>query len=190
MAEEIHLNADSQSLLDQVNELFPRGNVFVQFDDQNKSGYVRHDQAKTDTLPGGIVITVTDVTAPNYTASHELLLLLMLLRGFPQFFFNLSLGKEELDDQLMMISTDLYDTAMHRVVVSEQRKHGLIDDQVEAEYLKGIQATLSPEKGGNDEEGTLRLLTLLDAMVFYGDHLDQYSDQMQKDYPIAYQAAD
>lgn len=189
MAEKVSLNQASQSLLDQVNELFPRGNVFVQFDEDKKSGYVRHDQAKTDTLPGGICITVTDVTAPNYTASHELLHLLMLLRGFPQIFFNLSLGKEELDDQLMMMSTDLYDAAMHRVVVDEQRKHGLIDDQVEKEYLKGIQATIQPEKGGNDEEGTLRLLTLLDAMVFYGDHLDQYSGQLKADYPVAYAAA-
>lgn len=190
MPKEIKLNEASQSLLDQVNELFPRGNVFVQFDDQKKSGYVRHDQAKTDTLPGGICITVTDATAPNYTASHELLHLLMLLRGFPQIFFNLSLGTEELDDQLMLISTDLYDTAMHRVVVSEQRKHGLIDEQIEQEYLKGIQATIEPEKDSNDEMGTLRLLTLLDAMVFYGDHLDQYSDQLKKDYPVAYKAAD
>lgn len=189
MPKEIQLNEASQSLLDQVNDLFPRGNVFVQFDDK-KSGYVRHDQAKTDTLPGGLCITVTDATAPNYTASHELLHLLMLLRGFPQIFFNLSLGKEEMDEQMMMISTDLYDTAMHRVVVSEQRKHGLIDEQVEKEYLKGIQATIDPEKDGNDEESTLRLLTLLDAMVFYGDHLDQYAGTLKQDYPVAYAAAE
>lgn len=189
MPKKIQLNEASQSLLDQVNDLFPRGNVFVQFDDK-KSGYVRHDQAKTDTLPGGLCITVTDATAPNYTASHELLHLLMLLRGFPQIFFNLSLGKEEMDEQMMMISTDLYDTAMHRVVVSEQRKHGLIDEQVEKEYLKGIQATIDPEKDGNDEESTLRLLTLLDAMVFYGDHLDQYAGTLKQDYPVAYAAAE
>ncbi len=114
----------------------------------------------------------------------------MLLRGFPQIFFNLSLGKEEMDEQMMMISTDLYDTAMHRVVVSEQRKHGLIDEQVEKEYLKGIQATIDPEKDGNDEESTLRLLTLLDAMVFYGDHLDQYAGTLKQDYPVAYAAAE
>lgn len=189
MPEPFKLNAQAQSLLDAVNDLYPEGSVFVQFDQDKKSGYVRHDQAKQTTLPGGLVITVTDMTAPNYTASHELLHLLMLLRGFPQIFFQLSLGNETLDEQMMIMSTDLYDVAMHRVVVAEQRKHNLIDEQVEQEYLKGIQHTISKENGKSDDERTLRLLTLLDAIVFYGEHLDKYQDQLENDYPVAFAAA-
>ncbi|WP_251548142.1 IpaB/EvcA family protein [Limosilactobacillus caecicola] len=191
MPEKFKLNQAAQSLLDAVNELYPEGNVFVQFDeDKEPVGYVRHDQARQTNLPGGLVITVTDMTAPNYTASHELLHLLMLLRGFPQIFFQLSLGDEQLDEQMMIMSTDLYDVAMHRVVVAEQRKHNLIDDQIEAEYLKGIQATITKETaGGEDDERTLRLLTLLDAIVFYGGHLDKVRDQLEQDYPLAFAAA-
>ncbi|EEU29923.1 hypothetical protein HMPREF0501_01388 [Limosilactobacillus coleohominis 101-4-CHN] len=191
MPKPFQLNQEAQSLLDAVNELYPEGSVFVQFDqDKEPVGYVRHDQARQTTLPGGLVITVTDMTAPNYTASHELLHLLMLLRGFPQIFFQLSLGDEQLDEQMMIMSTDLYDVAMHRVVVAEQRKHGLIDEQVEVEYLKGIQATISKENDqGDDDERTLRLLTLLDALVFYGDHIDQVKDQLTTDYPVAFAAA-
>lgn len=188
MPQEIKLNKEAQSLLDSVNELYPQGSVFVQFDEQ-KSGYVRHDQAKATNLPGGLVITVTDATAPNYTASHELLHLLMLLRGFPQIFFDLSLGKPELNEQMMMMSTDLYDICMHRVIVKEQREHGFVDETIEQEYLKGIQATIDPEQAEQDEQEVLRLLTLLDALVFYGDHLDQYEDRFEKDYPQAYAAA-
>ena len=106
-----------------------------------------------------MVIIVTDLTAPNYTASHELLHLLMLLKGFPQIFFQLSLGDKELDEQMMIMSTDLYNIAMHRVVVAEQRKHGFITDEIEEQYLKGIEHTLTPEKE-EDDERTLRLLTL------------------------------
>lgn len=190
MPERFKLNDEAQSLLDAVNELYPQGTVFVQFDEGQKSGFVRHDQAKQTTLPGGLVITVTDMTAPNYTASHELLHLLMLLRGFPQIFFQLSLGDEQLDEQMMIMSTDLYDVAMHRVVVAEQRKHGLIDDEIEDQYLKGIQATISKEQGQADDERTLRLLTLLDAIVFYGDHLDRYREQLSTDYPVAFAAAE
>lgn len=190
MPEQFKLNKEVQSLLDAVNELYPEGSVFVQFDENNKAGYVRHDQAKQTTLPGGLVITVTDMAAPNYTASHELLHLLMLLRGFPQIFFQLSLGNEELDEQMMIMSTDLYDVCMHRVVVSEQRKHGLINDDVEEKYLKGIQATIDPEQGaGDDDQRTLRLLVLLDALVFYGDHLEKVEDQLKSDYPVAFAAA-
>lgn len=188
MSEEIKLNAANQELLKQVNELYPEGTVFVQFHGE-KSGYVRHDQATQKTLPGGLFIIVTDLTAPNYTASHEFLHLLMLLRGFPQIFFQLSLGDKQLDEQMMIMSTDLYNVAMHRVVVAEQRKHGFIDEQIEQEYLKGIEHTLTPEGGKGDEEKTLRLLTLLDALVFYGDHLDQYEETLKAKYPEALAAA-
>ena len=188
MSEEIKLNAANQELLKQVNELYPEGTVFVQFHGE-KSGYVRHDQATQKTLPGGLFIIVTDLTAPNYTASHELLHLLMLLRGFPQIFFQLSLGDKQLDEQMMIMSTDLYNVAMHRVVVAKQRKHGFIDEQIEQEYLKGVEHTLTPEGEKGDEEKTLRLLTLLDALVFYGDHLDQYEETLKAKYPEALAAA-
>ncbi|MBB1070414.1 IpaB/EvcA family protein [Limosilactobacillus sp. RRLNB_1_1] len=188
MTEEIiKLNKENQALLDQVNSLYPEGSVFVQFHG-DKSGYVRHDQATQQTIPGALVIIVTDLTAPNYTASHELLHLLMLLKGFPQIFFQLSLGEKELDEQMMIMSTDLYNVAMHRVVVAEQRKHGFINDQIEEEYLKGIEHTLTPEKE-EDDERTLRLLTLLDALVFYGDNLSKYEKVLEEKYPLALAAA-
>lgn len=185
--ERITLNKENQALLDQVNSLYPEGSVFVQFHG-DKSGYVRHDQATQQTIPGALVIIVTDLTAPNYTASHELLHLLMLLKGFPQIFFQLSLGDKELDEQMMIMSTDLYNIAMHRVVVAEQRKHGFITDEIEEQYLKGIEHTLTPEKE-EDDERTLRLLTLLDALVFYGDHLSKYEKTLAEKYPLALAAA-
>ena len=185
--ERITLNKENQALLDQVNSLYPEGSVFVQFHG-DKSGYVRHDQATQQTIPGALVIIVTDLTAPNYTASHELLHPLMLLKGFPQIFFQLSLGDKELDEQMMIMSTDLYNIAMHRVVVAEQRKHGFITDEIEEQYLKGIEHTLTPEKE-EDDERTLRLLTLLDALVFYGDHISKYEKTLAEKYPLALAAA-
>lgn len=186
--EEIKLNATNQALLDEINSLYPDGTVFVQFHGK-KSGYVRHDQATQKTLPGGLFIIVTDLTEPNYTASHELLHLLMLLKGFPQIFFQLSLGDKELDEQMMIMSTDLYNVAVHRVVVAEQRKHGLINDQIEEEYWKGVEHTLTKEGAKDDDERTLRLLTILDALVFYGDHFDKFADRFKENYPEALAAA-
>lgn len=190
MTEEIKLNKANQDLLDQVNDLFPRGSVFVQFHGK-RSGYVRHDQAETTNLPGGLVITVTDLTEPNYTASHELLHLLMTLRGFPQIFFELSLGDKQLDEQMMIMATDLFNTVAHQIVVAEQRKHGLINEKIEQEYFRGITETLTDETGKDDGERTMRLLTLLDALVFYaGGHMtaDQL-DELQERYPVALSSA-
>lgn len=190
MTEEIKLNKANQDLLDEVNDLFPRGSVFVQFHGE-KSGFVRHDQAETTNLPGGLVITVTDLTEPNYTASHELLHLLMTLRGFPQIFFELSLGDRQLDEQMMIMATDLFNTVAHQIVVAEQRRHGLINEQIEQEYFKGITATLTDEGDQDDGERTLRLLTLLDALVFYaGGHLtEQQEEELQRRYPVAWASA-
>jgi hypothetical protein len=100
------------------------------------------------------------LTAPNYTASHELLHLLMILSGFPQVFFSLTTGNPDLDQQLMIMGTELYDIVSHEVVVSEQRKHGLITPEINDLYLKGVDYTLKPEPAERDDEMTLRTLTL------------------------------
>lgn len=180
----VPLKAATEELLDRVNDLYPTGTVFLDFEG-DQVGYVRHDQAQQKAFPGGLMITLTDLTEPDYTASHELLHLLMLLQGFPQIFFQLSLGDDELDEQMMIMATNLYNVAMHTVVVDEQRKHDLITDQIEDEYLAGIHEILSDETADEDNERTLRLLTLLDALVFYGDHLDRVADDLTTRYPLA-----
>ncbi|PWF99337.1 IpaB/EvcA family protein [Levilactobacillus bambusae] len=187
--DEIELNEATQSLLNAVNDLFP-GNVSVQFIGQLQSGYVRHDQSQQVQSGKDLMVQIADLSAPNYTASHELLHLLMVLRGFPQVFFSLTTGNEQLDQQLMFMGTELYDIVCHFVVVDEQRKHGLINDEVEAMYLKGIKHTIKPEPEPLDDEMTLRLLTLLDAMVFYGDRFDEVKPELERDYPVALAAAE
>ncbi|GAA6113490.1 MAG: IpaB/EvcA family protein [Apilactobacillus sp.] len=187
---EIELNQDTQSLINVVNKFFP-GTIEVQFIGQLQSGYVRHDQAQVVQDGKNLYVQISDMSAPNYTASHELIHLLMTLRGFPQIFFTLSTGQDELDEQLEVMGTELFDIIAHFVVVSEQRKHGLIDDEIEQMYLKGIQNTIKPEPEELDNEMELRLLTLIDARVFFGDKFDQLARKtLEKDYPTALAAAD
>ncbi|WP_125582525.1 IpaB/EvcA family protein [Levilactobacillus cerevisiae] len=187
-AKDIQLNKEVQSLLDQVNALYP-GKVEVQFIGELQTGFVRHDQAQQMQMGKDIAIQVADLTAPNYTASHELLHLLMILSGFPQVFFSMTTGQPQLDEQLMIMGTELYDIVSHEVVVSEQRKHNLIDDHIKDLYLKGVTATLKPEPTPVDDEMTLRTLTLLDALVFFGTDEDAIMAQFEKDYPISFAAA-
>lgn len=186
----IELNDDTQSLINVVNKFFP-GKVEVQFIGQLQSGYVRHDQAQVVQDGKNLFVQVSDLSAPNYTASHELLHLLMTLRGFPQVFFSLSTGDDSLDEQLEIMGTELFDIVAHFVVVSEQRKHGLITDDIEKMYLKGIQNTIEPEPKELDNAMELRLLTLIDAHVFYGDKFDDFArPTLEKGYPVALKAAD
>lgn len=185
----IELNEEVQSLLKAVNATFP-GNVRVEFNGDTKAGYVRHDQSQQIPNGGDIVVQVNDLTAPNYTASHELIHMLMVMKGFPQVFFSLTTGTDQLDEQLMIMGTELYDIVAHFVVVSEQRKHGLIDDEIEALFLKGIQETIQPEPTPRDDQMMLRLMTLLDAFVFYGDKIDKVSAQLKADYPESFAAAE
>ena len=187
-AKDVQLNDQVQDLLNQVNNLYP-GKVEVHFIGQLQAGFVRHDQAQQMQMGKDIDIQVADLTAPNYTASHELLHLLMILSGFPQVFFSLTTGNPDLDQQLMIMGTELYDIVSHEVVVSEQRKHGLITPEINDLYLKGVDYTLKPEPAERDDEMTLRTLTLLDALVFFGSDNQAINDQFTKDYPESFAAA-
>lgn len=185
----IELNDNVQDLINTVNAFYP-GTVKVTFIGQIQTGYVRHDQAQVVQTGKDVDIQIADLSAPDYTASHELIHLLMILRGFPQIFFSLTTDNDQVDEQIKIMATELYDIVSHFVVVAEQRKHHLIDDEIEAKYFKGIYATINPEPTDGDSQMTLRLLTLLDALVFYGDRIVAVKDQLTTDFPVAMAAAE
>ncbi|USS87066.1 IpaB/EvcA family protein [Fructilactobacillus cliffordii] len=189
MANDVNLNPAVQDLLNTVSRFFD-GDVQVQIIGDLKSGYLRHDQVQTMQDGQHLFVQLSDVTDLNFLASHELLHVLMTLRGFPQVYFPLTTGDEQLDEQLRYIGTDLFDTVSHFVVYAEQRKHGLIDETVEEEVVKGIRQTITPEQGQVDAEMITRLVTVLDAFVFLGDHFDNYRYLFDHDFPIATKAAE
>lgn len=186
---ELKVSQQVKDLLSATNSIFP-GNVTVTFGDQ-KAGYVRHDQATQLMQDGDIEVHVSDITAPNYTASHEVMHLLLLLQGFPQMTFNLTTNNAQLDEQLMAIATELYDAVAHVLIVQKQREHNLIDPEIEDLYFKGIYATIDPEDPNQDDAMmTLRLLTLTDLLVFFnGDLGDQRLAKVEADFPKSWAAA-
>lgn len=186
---ETKLNQTVTDLLSTANSLYP-GNISVSFG-QNQSGYVRHDQAQQVMNDGDLTVQVNDVTAPNYTASHELLHLLLLLQGFPQITFNLTTRDQQLDEQLMAIAMELYDMVSHVLVVGKQRQHDLIDANIEDLYVKGVYATIDPEDPKKtDAMMTLRLLTLTDLLVFFdGELTPELIGRVADDFPQAFPAA-
>lgn len=195
MAEEkIELSAPVKELLDEVDALYPLGMVHVDFTG-DKSGFVRHDQANLKQVPGMMVVQVSDLTEPNYTASHELLHLYYTLKQYPQVLFNLTWGDEDLDDQSRMFATGLYDAVMHRLIVAEQRKRGLINDQIEQEYLMGLKDALpkedaDPLASADQKMNTLvRVINLFDALIFYREHLAAVEKELVANYPYALSVA-
>lgn len=186
---ETKLNQTVTDLLSTANSLYP-GNISVSFG-QDQSGYVRHDQAQQVMNDGDLTVQVNDVTAPNYTASHELLHLLLLLQGFPQITFNLTTRDQQLDEQLMAIAMELYDMVSHVLVVGKQRQHDLIDANIEDLYVKGVYATIDPEDPEKtDAMMTLRLLTLTDLLVFFdGELTPELIGRVADDFPQAFPAA-
>lgn len=195
MAEEkIELVAPVKQLLKEVDDLYPLGMVHVDFTG-DKSGVVRHDQAELKQLPGMMVVQVKDLTAPNYTASHELLHLWYTLKQYPQVLFNLSWGDKDLDDQSRMFATGLYNAVMHRLIVADQRKWGLINETIEQEYLKGLEAALpeedaDPLSSADQKMNTLvRVINLFDAVTFFGNHLAIVEEELNQRYPYALKVA-
>lgn len=186
---EARLGQATQQLLKQINDIFP-GEIMVRLGNEN-SGTIRYDQATRDMMGSRLLIQVNDVTAPDYTATHELMHILMSLTGFPQVMFDLKFADDQFTEQLMIMTTRLYDVVAHQIIVQEQRKHGLITPAVMDAYADGVTATLTKEGDQNDDEAALRLLTLLDAFTFFNGEEDKrkYMNRFRKDYPIAYAAA-
>lgn len=188
MAEELKLGPKAKSLLNAVSRFFD-GDVQVQFIGNLKSGYVKHDQAQIMQDVKNLFVQINDVTEPDFTATHELLHLLMTLRGFPQIYFPLTTGDDALDEQLRFIGTELFDVVAHFVVYSEQRKHGLINSKIAEEYIKGVRQTITPETSKIDSEMIIRVVTLLDAMVFFGNEFAKHDAVFVQNFPIATKAA-
>ncbi|PIO82715.1 hypothetical protein BSQ39_03560 [Loigolactobacillus backii] len=182
----------SQPVLDLLAEVRQRftGEVKVRVSDES-SGYLRHDQAQQVLNPdGSLAILVNDATDVDYTVSHELLHLLMVMQGYPQIYFNLTTNDEALDQQLMATATDLYNAVCHVVVVSEQHKHGLLTDTVKRQYLKGILDVVTPEDPKKaDRLLVFRAVSLLDALVFYQGETEFFDDLFTQRYTVAYAAA-
>lgn len=157
-----------------------------------KAGYLQHDQSyQEQNADGSLKVVVADVTNVDYTASHELLHLLLTQQHYPQIHFNLTTHDQELDQQLEATAVALYHATVHVPIVAAQKQQGIIDDQVQAQYLKGIE-TLVPaeEPAKNDRLLIFRTLTLLDALVFYQGQPAAAKEVLTTRYPLAYQGAE
>lgn len=183
------LGQATQKLIEQVNQIFP-GEVMVRLGNE-KSGMIMYGQAIREVMGSRMLIQINDVTAPDYTATNELMHILMPMSGFPQIMFDLKFEDDQLNEQLMIMTTRLYNVIANQIIIKEQRKHDLITQDVKQAYAAGIAKTLTPESDKNDDEAALRLLTLLDAHTFYENDDDKrkYMAKFKKDYPIAFDAA-
>lgn len=181
---EPQLNEQVQQLIKKAEEFQPNG-IEIQYHDE-KSGFVRHDQAQHFLRNGKLVIDVLDQTDVNYIVSHELLHFMLMFEKLPQIAFNLESGRQKLDTKYTATGMELYDILMHFFVYNRQRKLGLIDDQVEDLYFKGILAVLKPEpQDHQDDWMVLRTVNLLDALIFFKDQQDNILPKLRELYPKA-----
>ena len=185
---EVILNDAVQGLIKQVQEIHP-GEINFKYHDK-KVGYLRHDQAQEYIDNGQITVEVFDLTNPNYTVAHELLHFLLQFKQIPRISFNVTSGNQALDERIMVTATELYDSLLHFKVYAEQRQLGLVDEQVEELYFKGVLAILKPEpKDKRDSWMVLRALTLFDCLIFFKDQHEAILPKLQELYPESLAAA-
>lgn len=181
---------DTQRLLEQANAIYP-GSIILRASGEN-TGVINNEQVQTEMLGSRMMLEVTDMTAPDYVATHELLHMVLSLNGFPQVFFQLETEEEELTEQMIVMGTYLYQPAANIIVYREQAKHGLMTEEVVAAYAKGVLGQLTKEDGSRSESA-LRFLTLLDAKIFMtsaGMDTAKYTDSFNDLYPEAWAAAE
>lgn len=181
---------DTLALLDQVNSVYP-GSVILRGTD-TVTGVITHDQVSTDMLGTRLMVEVTDGTAPDFLATAELLTMLLTLNGYPQIYFQLKGEDINLTDQLMVMTTHLYQPALRAIIYREQAAHGMLTEAVVQGMISGVQQTLTPETADNNSENALRLLTLLDLQVFLhsaSQETNAIREKMGQQYPQAWTAA-
>ena len=154
-----------QQLLADVKKMHPQ-EIQINFPKEEKIGYLRHDYGQYYVADGKLQVDVYDQTDIEYTISHELLHFMLMFDNTPQASVNVTSGDQELDATLTATGIDLYDTVLHDRVYKEQRKRGFITEATEEIYLKGVMERF-PKEDGPDQWLVLRVLTLLDALVFF-----------------------
>lgn len=185
---EVELDQATKELIKEVEKRL-HDTLELEFKDK-EVGYLRHDQAQHYLHGGKLKVEVYDKTAPDYTITHELLHFLLLLDQMPKIDFNLTTGDLTRDHKFMLAGVELYDTVLHFKVYEQQRKRGVITDEIEELYFKGVLAVLEPEpKERRDQWMVLRTLTLLDALVFFKDQQERVLPKFQELYPKATVAA-
>lgn len=185
---EEQLSQVNQALLQELSKLSKKP-ITLEFAD-SASGIVRHDQGQL--LAGDhLTLQINDLTNPDYTVSHEVIhALLQLKQEIPAISFNLTTGKPELDRKLMATAVELYDIVVHFLVYQKQAELNLLNDTVKEQYFKGLLATLQPEPTtGLDNWMVLRMVLILDALVFFQAEQANILLKLQELYPIATQKA-
>jgi len=181
---------DTQRLLEQANAIYP-GSIVLRASGEN-TGVINNEQVQTEMLGPRMMLEVTDMTAPDFVATHELLHMVLSLNGYPQVFFQLETEDDTLTEQMIVMGTYLYQPAANIIVYREQAKHGLMTEDVVAAYAKGVIGQLSKEDGTRSESA-LRFLTLLDAKLFMASvatDTSKYTESFNDLYPEAWAAAE
>lgn len=189
MTTEADLTAPVQALLADVRQQFP-GEITLAFG-EDKAGYLRHDQAQqTYHRDGSLTINVQDVTAIDYTVSHELLHLKLALEGYPKVGWQLTSGDRELDQQLVVTATDLTNSLLHIPIVARQQDLDVLTDDVKKQYWQGVLNLLPAEDLQQpDPLLVFRVLTLVDALAFFQGDTTMMAKDCDQRYRNAFPAA-
>lgn len=184
-------NPKINALIKQVEQLTNKPITIVQTTAE-KCGFVRHDQGQLKSNQAKIILELSDATKPDYLIAHELLHTLFVAQPMPKISYPLTTGNEQLDLQLMAAAQELYDIIAHSFVYHKQAELGLLDDESQELFFAGILATLKPEKTDGDGWMVLRVLNLLDVLLF-ADATNPLPAQLDEKfttlYPKAFAAA-
>lgn len=174
-----------QSLLAEVQDHYPQ-QIKIRVANE-ASGFLKHDQAqRVMNDDGSLAILLADQTAADYSLSHELLHLLLLSTGFPQVLTEVTTQDAQLDEQLIATGMTLYNAAVHVIIQKEQVAHGFVDTEAQQAYLAGFRDNLTPERDDPENRWLIyRILTILDALVFFEGGNQQLLQQWATDYPQA-----
>lgn len=176
-----------EALLEEVKAIHPQ-EIQINYPKDEKVGYLRHDHGQHYVADGKVQIDVYDKTAPEYTISHELLHFMLMFDKTPQASVNVTTGDKDLDATLTAAGSDLYSAVLHARIYQEQRKRGFITEEIEQLYLEGVVQRF-PKEEEADQWLVLRILTLLDALVFFQGGDEDIIQLFAQNNPVSFRYA-
>ncbi len=141
-------------------------------------------QAKGEDM---IQVIITNEKYNDFVLAHELHHIELELSDEPSISCAVTTGKQDNDGRVLSIANSVFETLEHATIVKEQIADGTFTDAVKAEYLRGIDAALTPKVQLDLANMRFyRTLIMLDGMVF-GQH--EHDEDWQHNFPTSFKYA-
>lgn len=186
---QIDNNDLSTSIVEQVQKIEQEYNKKVEiYSDYSKQEFLTLDQASHEVNGDIVKVVITNEKYSEFVLAHELYHIALELSDEPSIFCAVTSGKPDYDGRILAIANSIFETLEHISVLKSQKADGTYTDEVKEEFLKGIEAALTPKVSLDLANMRFyRTLIMFDGIIF-SEHAQD--DKWKDEFPTSYKYAE